>query len=88
MLAWIGETLGGGSIFNRPGVNERRLRIDVVYGDKNMLGDPIRIGGNGESGEFGVSNLLYSDIFCFISFMFESKKKIANILLRNHKNDL
>lgn len=32
--ARIGETLGGGNKFNWLGVNERRLRIDVVYGDK------------------------------------------------------
>lgn len=32
--ARIGETLGGGNKFNWFGVNERRLRIDVVYGDK------------------------------------------------------
>lgn len=62
IVALIGERLGGGSTFNRPGVNERRLRIDVVYGDKNILGDAIGIGDNGNSGEFGVFNLLYSDI--------------------------
>lgn len=53
--AWIGERLGGGNTFKWFGVNERRLRIDVVYGDKNMLGDAIGyIGDNGINGEFGV----------------------------------
>lgn len=42
-------------------MNERLLRIDVVYGDKNMLGEAIFIGDNGNNGEFGVCNLLYND---------------------------
>lgn len=52
----IGDKLGGGSIFKWLGVNERRDRIDVAYGDRNMLGDGEfgHIGVNGISGEFGV----------------------------------
>lgn len=69
IVAWIGETLGGGSKFKRPGVNERLLRIDIVYGDKNMLGEAMFIGDNGNSGEFGVCNLLNDDI------LYENEKK-------------
>lgn len=52
--ALIGDRLGGGKQFKWLGVNERRLRIDVVYGDKNMLGETTGIGDNGINGEFGV----------------------------------
>lgn len=53
--ARMGDRLGGGNTFKWPGVNERRLRIDVVYGDKYMLGEALgNIGDNGNNGEFGV----------------------------------
>lgn len=53
--ARIGEILGVGNTFKWPGVNERRLRSDVVYGDKYVFGEALcTIGDNGNNGEFGV----------------------------------
>lgn len=52
-LAWpIGDTLGGGKIFKRLGVNERRRDCAVICGDKNV--DVDGIGDSGNNGEFGV----------------------------------
>lgn len=64
MPAWIGDKLGGGKIFKWFGVNERRLPSGAVYGDRNA---DDGIGDNGNSGEFGVWTLVYSDIF-FVAF--------------------
>lgn len=63
MPALIGDRLGGGKKFNWLGVNDRRLRIDVAYGDKYKLDSACIIGDNGNNGEFGVCTRLYSDIF-------------------------
>lgn len=70
MALLIGERLGGGNTFRWLGVNERRLRIDVVYGDRYMLGDADigTIGDNGNNGEFGVCTLRYIDIFPLLLF--------------------
>lgn len=90
MLAWIGETLGGGRTFKWFGVNERRLRIDVVYGDKNILGEAIGIGDNGNNGEFGVCNLLYSDILCYWKIRNPEQKLCScnlNIVYNMTKNE-
>lgn len=53
LLTWpIGDTLGGGKIFKRFGVNERRRACAVICGDRNV--DDDGIGDNGNNGEFGV----------------------------------
>lgn len=75
----IGEKLGGGNKFNWLGVNERRLRIDVAYGDKYMFDSAWIIGDNGNNGEFGVCTRLYSDILLF--FRAENDNKMETVIV-------
>lgn len=85
--AWIGDKLGVGITFNRLGVNERRLRSAVLYGDKYIFGIVTGNNGhNGDNGEFGMWTLLYSDIFFAENQINKNSKKKSIINNQTKKN--